>query len=137
MIFGVDIGFNTPRVRDESGKRINTEADGTFWKKLMANLAILVSTRDGGVADLDKLPCFEIVGGTDEEEVDSLYSSLERAVDERRDLTSWDRRVKDQLKGYLPIISGSRMLVDYTRLMDMLPQPVLAGYIGNTWKKLA
>lgn len=124
LIFGVDIGFNTPRVRDEFGNRINTEADGTFWKKLMANLAILISTRDGGVADLDKLPCFEIVGRTDEEEVDSLYSSLERAVNERRDLTSWERRIKGQLEGYLPIISATRMLVGYTGLRDMLPQQV-------------
>lgn len=122
IVFGVDVGFNTPRVRDEFGNRINTEADGTFWKKLMANLAILISTADGGVADLDNLPCLEVTGETDEKEVDSLYSCLVRAADERRDLALWERRVKDQLRGYLPIISGSRMLVDYTGLIDILPR---------------
>lgn len=122
LIFGVDIGFNTPRIRDASGNRINTEADGTFWKKLMANLAILISTKDGGVVDLDDLPCLEITGETDRAEVDSLYSCLVQAVEERHDLARWERRVKGQLIGYLPIISGPRMLVDYTGLMDKLPQ---------------
>lgn len=122
LVFGVDVGFNTPRIRDEFGNRINTEADGTFWKKLIANLAILISTRDGGVADLDNLPCFEIVGETDEEELASLYSCLEGAADARRDLAKWEPRVKDQLKGYLPIISGPRMIANYITLMGKPPE---------------
>lgn len=130
IVFGVDIGFNTPKIRDDSGNKINTEADGTFWKKLMIDLAILISTRDGGVADLDDLPCLEVIGETDDEEVYSLYSSLEQGAEESRNLKMWEKRVKAQLKGYLPIISGPRMLLDYLHLMDKLPQSRLVGAIS-------
>ena len=118
LVAGIDIGFNTPRVKDDDGHRINTEADGTFWKKLMANLAILISTRDGGVADFDQLPCFEVTGDDYQQEVASLYSCLEVAADEIGDLTKWQERVKNQLRTYAPTISGPRMIREYDELME-------------------
>ncbi len=122
LVGGVDIGFNTPMIYDAFGQRINSEADGTFWKKLLINLAILISTRDGGVADIDSLPCLEVAGRSYEQELDSLYSCLEQARDEVYDSQRWGKRVKDQLKAYLAIISMPRMLRDYFLLTDRLPK---------------
>lgn len=112
LVRGVKLCFNTPQVWDEFGNRINTEADGTFWKKAIACGAILISTRDGGVADVDNLPCLEITGRNHYEEVDSLYENFAMAAAEVRDFGKWEKRVKDQLEVYLPLLSGSRMIRD-------------------------
>jgi starch phosphorylase len=116
LVPAIDICFNTPEVIRE-GERVNTEADGTFWKKAIAGNALLVSTRDGGVADIESESYFEIVGNNYEEELASLYANFERAVSEIDDPEVWGRRVKAALADYLPILSGARMIADYVNLM--------------------
>lgn len=106
LIAGVDIWFNTPRV----GK----EACGTSWMKALANLAVLISTEDGGVADVKPAHYLKIEGESFDEEVNSLYerfrqaAKLVKGTDEE-----WADFVKDQLGAYLCTISGSRMWKDY------------------------
>ena len=107
LVAGTDIWLNTPIV----GK----EACGTSIFKAMKNRTILISTEDGGVADIRRSPALIISGRNYQEETDSLYNQLQRGlriVDEK-DAVSWDYFVKRQLAAYLPIISGSRMLKDY------------------------
>lgn len=115
LIPAVDIGFNTPEVMKD-GQRVNTEADGTFWKKIMAGGAILISTRDGGVADVDSSAYLEIVGSNYEEELESLYANFEQAAEEIDDVKKCGARVKAELVDYMPTLSAARMLSDYINL---------------------
>ena len=112
LIPAIDICFNTPEVIKD-GQRVNTEADGTFWKKGMAGNAILISTRDGGVADVDSDAYLEVVGSNYDEEVESLYSKFEQAVGEIDDVEVWGARVKAELRDFMPTLSSARMLRDY------------------------
>lgn len=129
LAHGADISLNTPSVRDESGHRISTEACGTSWLKKLGNLTLLISTSDGGVADPEveamrkgiadfKPPYFKISGDTYADEVASLYKNMEDAADiiRKKDPTAYADAIKRQLKAYLPIISGSRMIKDYLNL---------------------
>jgi alpha-glucan phosphorylase-like protein len=126
---GADVSINTPVVRDEKGNRISTEACGTSWMKDVLNNTILISTDDGGVADLEiaaeeegrtdfKAPYLQITGNNYRDEVRSLYNNLWKASqildDDAR--TSWGDFVKKQTIAYLPTISGARMEKDYINL---------------------
>lgn len=115
LIPAIDICFNSPEVL-KGGKRVNTEADGTFWKKAMAGNAILISTRDGGVADVESDAYLEIKGSTYEEELESLYSNFEQATSEIDDVEVWGARVKAELTDYMPTLSAARMMKDYINL---------------------
>jgi glucan phosphorylase len=125
---GSDISLNTPQVKDSEGRSISTEACGTSWEKDILGNCILISTPDGGVADPIvigeengnkniELPALEISGETYAEEVNSLYEQLNKAekmIAENGE--EYHNFIKKQLKGYLPIICGSRMEKDYLNL---------------------
>ena len=92
---------------------IGLEACGTSWEKDIANFKLLISTNDGGVADLDNPPIFEVKGKNYEEELASLYKNMEDAATAiQNDLLKRAWIIKE-LTGYLPVISGARMLKDY------------------------
>jgi starch phosphorylase len=126
---GADVSINSPIVKDENGNRKSTEACGTSWMKDILNLDILVSTDDGGIADLtikaeeegraNLEPAYlQIKGNYYGEEVDSLYANLLKAsqiCDESAEI-SWGNFVKKQLIEYISIISGARMEQDYINL---------------------
>lgn len=129
---GADMSLNTPRVRDEkTGKRISTEACGTSWEKDILGNTILISTSDGGVADMEVRaeqirtketpPFLEINGQNYNEEITSLYEKIQQAADLLDDPSKKAEHLKHQLAAYLPIISGARMEADYLNLA-MPPQ---------------
>lgn len=105
---GADVGVNTPIV--------GNEACGTSIFKQAGNLTVLVSTRDGGLADAPEGSFLEITGKTDsEEELDSLYAQFEYALsligyDNRE---AWADRVRTQLAGLGRKVSGTRMMKEY------------------------
>ena len=106
---GSDAAINIPIV--------GLEACGTSFMKDIANMKILISTADGGVADLSPPACLEVTGADYESEVRSLYDQMSRAARIVRNDEWLDGQVKRQLKGYLPVISGARMMKDYLRLI--------------------
>lgn len=106
---GADAAVNIPVV--------GLEACGTSWEKDIANMKLLLSTADGGVADVLPLPCLEVVGRTFEEEVSSLYEQMRRAGDILHDDRQFEEMVRHQLIAYLPVISGARMIKDYLKFL--------------------
>lgn len=127
---GADVSVNTPEVRNhETGERKFTEACGTSWEKDILNNNILISTDDGGVADLAfeaeesgvvnfEPPYLQISGKTYKEEVQSLYSQMKKAASiiSGKDSIAWGDFIKRQSSAYLPIISGARMEEHYINL---------------------
>lgn len=102
---GANSSINTPIV--------GLEACGTSWMKDIANLGLLISTHDGGVADMPSDNYLSIKGKTEEEECAELYRQMETAAAAWQndfDLEYW---VRKELVAYLAIISGSRMMKDY------------------------
>lgn len=118
---GSDIAINTPRVGEE--------ACGTSGMKKLINGALILSTRDGWLADPfiaameegkpDHKPAYlEIAGKNYEEEVESLYLNLvkgARIIDGKAEVSLVDF-IKGQYKDYLHIACGARMEVDYLNL---------------------
>ena len=105
LSLGANSSINTPIV--------GIEACGTSWEKDIANLGLLISTHDGGVADCSSDNYLHVEGKTEEDEVKSLYEQMELAVkawNNDFDLEYW---VHIQLKAYLDICSGTRMMRDY------------------------
>ena len=109
LAFGSDIAINVPI--------IGLEACGTSWEKDIANLKLLISTADGGVADVSPLACLEVTGATYNDEVDSLYEQMHLAASAIRDDALLEKAVHKQLIGYLPTISGARMMKEYLRFL--------------------
>ncbi len=102
---GANVAINLPTV--------GLEACGTSWMKDVANLNLLISTHDGGVADAS-INSYLNVSGTDEaEELDMLYRRMEEAILAWENDFDLEYLLKKQLTAYLPIISGARMLNDY------------------------
>lgn len=119
LIPGVDIWFNTPIE--------GYEACGTSWEKAIANLAILISTEDGGVADIKPACYLKIEGVNSDEEVTSLYYNMNLAANMVRGSDQlWGHQVKQQLRGYAAILSGARMIKDYLNLIPPNNSAVLA-----------
>ncbi len=105
LSLGANSSINTPIV--------GLEACGTSWMKDIANLGLLISTHDGGVADMPSDNYLTISGKTDEEECEDLYRQMEVAAQAWQndfDLEYW---IHKELIAYLDIISGSRMMKDY------------------------
>ena len=105
LSLGANASINTPIV--------GLEACGTSWMKDIANLGLLISTHDGGVADEASDNYLSIEGRNEGEEIESLYRQMEVAAAAWQndfDLEYWIHR---ELEAYLPIISGSRMFKDY------------------------
>ena len=102
---GSNISINTPIV--------GLEACGTSWMKDIGNFCLLISTHDGGVADCPQDSYLSITGKSEGEEVNSLYLRMEEAAAAWRndfDLEYW---IRAELRNYLPVISGTRMMKDY------------------------
>lgn len=106
---GSDIAINNPIV--------GLEACGTSFMKDIGNLKVLISTADGGVADLSPPACLEITGANYEAEVRSLYEQMLRAARIVKNDTWYEGQIHRQLAGYLPVISGARMMKDYLQLV--------------------
>jgi glucan phosphorylase len=109
MSAGADVSINVPEV--------GWEACGTSFMKDIANLTLLISTNDGGVADLEPPPVLLVEGRDYPAEIASLYDNMRRAAEMVRDDAKWLAEVKRQLSGYLPIICGARMVRDYLRFL--------------------
>lgn len=102
---GANIAINTPIV--------GLEACGTSWMKDIANLGLLISTHDGGVADMASDNYLTVSGKNEGEEAEALYTQMQKAADIWQndfDLQYWLQR---ELKAYLSVISGTRMMRDY------------------------
>lgn len=109
LAVGSDVAINVPIV--------GLEACGTSFMKDIANLKILISTADGGVADLSPPPCLEVSGANYEAEVKSLYGQMARAGRILKNDGWHETQVGRQLAGYIPVISGARMMKDYLKLI--------------------
>ena len=105
LSLGANSSINTPIV--------GLEACGTSWMKDIANMGLLISTHDGGVADVSAENYLNVYGTNELEELTELYRRMEEAI------SIWDNDfdlefiVQKQLRAYLPILSGARMLKDY------------------------
>lgn len=107
---GSNISINVPIV--------GLEACGTSWEKDVGNLCLLISTHDGGVADAPASSYLSVEGKTEAEEAASLYARMSEAAEAWNndfDLEYWER---SQLKNYLPVISGTRMLKEYLEYLS-------------------
>ena len=102
---GANISINTPIV--------GLEACGTSWMKDIVNFGILISTHDGGVADCPPESYLNISGENEVEELESLYARMEEAAAAWSNDFDLEYILKTELKNFLPVISGSRMLKDY------------------------
>ena len=105
LSLGANSSINTPIV--------GLEACGTSWMKDIANLGLLISTHDGGVADMPSDNYLTVSGKTETEECNELYRQMEVAAEAWQndfDLEYW---IHKELIAYLDIISGSRMMKDY------------------------
>ena len=102
---GSNVAINVPIV--------GLEACGTSWMKDIANLNLLISTHDGGVADGSINAYLNVSGASEGEELDMLYQRMEEAI------SAWDNDfdleyiIRKQLATFLPVISGTRMLKEY------------------------
>ena len=109
LAVGSDVAINVPIV--------GLEACGTSFMKDLANLKLLISTNDGGVADISPTPCLEVSGVNYDDELRSLYLQMNRAGQIFKDDYLLEKQVQKQLQGYIPVVSGSRMMKDYLRLI--------------------
>ena len=117
LAIGSNVAINVPV--------IGLEACGTSWEKDIANLKLLISTSDGGVADVRPIACLEVDGKTYDEEVASLYANMHKAAHVMKTDALLERNIHRQLKAYLPIISGARMLKDYLKFLFPDAKPVV------------
>ena len=104
LTMGADVAINLPVVGDE--------ACGTSWMKDIANFQILISTPDGGVADVMPIACLEVSGN----ERVMTYTQMQRAAEILHSDELLAAEVKRELTAYLETISGSRMMLDYLDL---------------------
>ena len=109
LAVGSDVAINVPIV--------GLEACGTSFMKDLANLKLLISTNDGGVADISPTPCLEVSGVNYSDELRSLYLQMNRAGQIFKDNYLLEKQVQKQLQGYITVVSGSRMMKDYLRLI--------------------
>lgn len=105
LTMGSNIAINTPIV--------GLEACGTSWMKDIINMGILISTHDGGVADMPSSSYLSITGSSERQEVASLYGRMEEAAGAWANDFDLEFIVRKQLANYLPVISGARMMKDY------------------------
>lgn len=109
LAVGSDVAINVPIV--------GLEACGTSFMKDLANLKLLISTADGGVADILPTPCLEVSGVNYEQEVLALYVQMWRAIRILKDDALLEKQIQNQLRAYLPVVSGARMMKDYLDLV--------------------
>lgn len=104
LAIGADCAVNVPVVGEE--------ACGTSWMKDIANFKILISTPDGGVADVLPIDCLEVSGN----EQRMLYKQMREASQIIRDDERLKAEIIREVGSYLPVISGSRMMSEYLQL---------------------
>ena len=109
---GSNISINVPIV--------GLEACGTSWMKDIANLCLLISTHDGGVADGPKDAYLNVFGESESDEINILYQRMEEAASAWENDFDLEFIERKQLSNFLPVASGSRMLKDY---LDLLFKP--------------
>lgn len=109
LAVGSDVAINVPIV--------GLEACGTSFMKDLVNLKLLISTADGGVADVSPTPCLEVVGVNYEAEVRALYERMDQAGRIVQNREALARQIRRQLSDYIPVISGARMMKDYLQLI--------------------
>ena len=109
MSMGSDVSINVPIV--------GLEACGTSFMKDLGNLTLLVSTNDGGVADVSPSVALIVHGDDYNHEIRSLYTQMRHAADILRDDKRWAGEAARVLTAYLPIISGTRMVRDYLKFL--------------------
>lgn len=102
---GSNVAINTPIV--------GLEACGTSWMKDIANLNLLISTHDGGVADAPASSYLSIRGANEAEEEAELFKRMAEAIQIYDNDFELEFHMHKQLAAYLPVISGARMLKDY------------------------
>ena len=106
---GSNVAINVPIV--------GLEACGTSWEKDVANLNLLISTHDGGVADGSTGSYLNVHGLSEDEEALELYLRMEEAGAAWQNGFDLETLVRGQLAEFLPIVSGARMLKDYLDLL--------------------
>lgn len=109
---GSNVAINVPIV--------GLEACGTSWEKDVANLNLLISTHDGGVADGSMNSYLNVYGASEDEEREELYRRMEEAASAWQNGFDLEVLIQKQLQEFLPVISGTRMLNDY--LNYLLPE---------------
>ncbi|MBQ6461000.1 glycogen/starch/alpha-glucan phosphorylase [Candidatus Saccharibacteria bacterium] len=109
LAYGLSCGSNTAI----NIPIVGLEACGTSWEKDIANLNLLISTHDGGVADVSAENYLNVHGTNELEELTELYKRMEEAISVWSNDFDLEFLIQKQLKAYLPIISGTRMLKDY------------------------
>ena len=109
LAYGLSVGSNAAI----NVPIVGLEACGTSWMKDVANLSLLISTHDGGVADASINSYLNVSGATEDEELDMLYQRMEEALMAYENDFDLEFIIKQQLSAYLPVISGARMLKDY------------------------
>ena len=92
---------------------VGLEACGTSWMKDIANLNLLISTHDGGVADASYDNYLSVRGSSENDELEELYRRMEEAVNAWQNDFDLEFLMQKQLSAYIPVISGSRMMRDY------------------------
>ncbi len=102
---GSNVAINVPIV--------GLEACGTSWMKDVANLNLLISTHDGGVADARMSDYFNVNGPDEDSELDMLYQQMQDTIAVWENDFDLEFMVRRQLGAFLPIISGARMMNDY------------------------
>ena len=109
LAYGLSVGCNAAI----NVPIVGLEACGTSWMKDVANLGLLISTHDGGVADGTPNAYLNVSGQTEEEELDMLYQRMEEAIQIWENDFELEYTVQAELRAYLPVISGARMLEEY------------------------
>lgn len=109
---GSNVAINVPIV--------GLEACGTSWEKDVANLNLLISTHDGGVADGSTTSYLNVHGMSEDEELGELYRRMEEAAAAWKNNSGLEKLIQAQLTEFLPVVSGARMLSDY--LNYLLPE---------------
>ena len=102
---GSNVAINLPIV--------GLEACGTSWMKDVANLNLLISTHDGGVADGSINSYLNVSGEDETAEMNMLYQRMEEAIQIWDNDFELEDMVRKQLSSFFPVISGNRMLRDY------------------------
>lgn len=102
---GANVAINVPIV--------GLEACGTSWMKDVANLNLLISTHDGGVADGSPKSYLNVSGMDDGEELNMLYQRMEEAIQIWGNDFDLEYAMRQQLNEFLPVVSGARMMKDY------------------------
>ena len=105
LAVGADCAINIPVV--------GMEACGTSWMKDIANFKVLISTPDGGVADVEPIECLEVSG--DEHRV--LYERMIEAAGIIRNSEAYRSEIIREVGSYLHVVSGPRMMAEYLKLL--------------------